>query len=163
MKEEWRPVIWYEHRYEVSNMGRVRSLKTGRILKPILHPRGYVKVYLRDCGKDRQVLIHSLVMEAFVGPRPEGITINHKNGVKDYNALPNLEYMTMRDNIDHATHVLRINVGENNKSCKIKDADIATIRHLRAKGETLTFIASKFNCSFQHISSICTGRSRALS
>lgn len=109
--EEWRPVVGYEEKYEVSNQGAVRSLDRviggphghrkwkGRKLKP--HPAkagGYDMVSLRDGGRDRYVSVHTIVLEAFVGPRPEGKLCRHLNGDPTDNRLENLRWGTQKEN-----------------------------------------------------------------
>lgn len=64
--ERWLPVVGHDH-YEVSNHGRVRNAATGRVLRPQLMGKGYLKVHL---GRSVQVGVHRLVCEAFVGPPP---------------------------------------------------------------------------------------------
>ena len=97
--------------YEVSDEGEVRSIDriierkgkptrlAGKVLKPLKHNQGYWSVSL---GAGKRCLIHSLVMEAFVGPRPKGMDINHKNGDKKDNRLENLEYCSRSQNMAHA-------------------------------------------------------------
>lgn len=106
--EIWRPIVGYENLYEVSNTGRVRSLnymRTGKVreLKPETNSGGYLYVRLCRDGKVKSRYVHQLVIEAFVGPRPEGYEINHINEDKRNNSVENLEYSTHRDNINHGT------------------------------------------------------------
>ena len=96
--ETWKAISGYEGIYEVSDLGRVRSLvhrnrwKPG-ILKPLKHPRGYIQVGLRKDGHTKQTLVHRLVAEAFI-PNPQGLdTVNHKDEDKTNNSASNLEWM----------------------------------------------------------------------
>lgn len=107
--ERWRPVPTrgYSDYYEVSNWGRVRSLRTGKVLKPLPNGDGYVWVDLRVAGKRKGVKIHHLVLLAFVGPRPTPKhEANHENGKRDYNADWNLEWVTRKENCTHRNRVL---------------------------------------------------------
>jgi hypothetical protein len=88
--------------YFVSSKGEVFSSKRGIILKPQIADTGYLKVGFRVDGKKTLRPIHQLVMEAFVGPRPDGMDVNHKDGNKLNNSLANLEYCTRKENIHHA-------------------------------------------------------------
>lgn len=108
--EIWRPVVGYEGLYEVSNTGRVRSLYDGRWqrcrikeLKPGAHEDGYLLVSLYKDSERKIHTVHSLVMAAFVGPRPEGLQINHIDEDKTNNRVENLEYCTCRENNNHGT------------------------------------------------------------
>lgn len=108
-EEVWKPIVGYERLYEVSNTGKVRSLNynhTGKIreLKPRADGGGYLLVSLCKDGKVKTHKVHSLVMAAFVGPRPEGYDVNHIDERKTNNSLKNLEYCTRRENNNHGTH-----------------------------------------------------------
>lgn len=103
--ETWKPVAG-QAGYEISDMGRVRTLdrecwngwawwiKPGQILKPQRAGRGYRKVTMS--GKQRYV--HALVLEAFVGPRPEGWDCLHGNDDRADNRLANLKWGTKQQN-----------------------------------------------------------------
>lgn len=112
-EEEWRPIKGYKDRYEVSNYGRVRGPRgfigwkgKNRYRIASLHGerRDPLKVPVsgRHFKYEVKVYIHQLVMEAFVGPCPEGLEINHIDGSRDNNRLDNLEYITHGANIKHA-------------------------------------------------------------
>ena len=109
--EQWLPVVGYEGYYDVSNHGRVRSLSRkvrrkdgalttvhGRMLSPRKHPAGYRKALLAKDGHKTYVYIHRLVLEAFVGPCPEGMVACHWNDVPDDNRVENLRWDTPREN-----------------------------------------------------------------
>lgn len=108
--EEWRPVPGYEGSYEVSNLGRVYSVRrgprTGRLLS--LDPCGgaYRRVLLRSPGTPgRNWRVHTLVALAFYGPRPAGLEVRHLDGDKMNNRLSNLRYGTRRENmLDRTRH-----------------------------------------------------------
>jgi len=105
--EKWRPIPGYEGRYEVSNFGRVKSLKgTHKFLKPGLR-NGYPSVLLCVGGEKKNRTVHSLVCEAFYGPRPEMHEVMHLDGDKANNRLSNLSYGTSSENqrmrVDHGT------------------------------------------------------------
>lgn len=114
MSESWRPVVGYEGIYEVSDHGRVRRVLAGQgarpgyILSPTQAGRGYAegRAYPSVCiYKGRTVArrnVHQLVAEAFIGPRPEGMHINHKDSDKSNNHATNLEYVTPSENYWHA-------------------------------------------------------------
>ena len=94
--EEWKAIEGFPL-YQVSNYGRVYSFYQNKLLKLNLTAgkRRYLLVILHNSeGYERGVLVHNLVLEAFVGPRPEGKKPNHKNGVPSDNTSGNLEWVT---------------------------------------------------------------------
>lgn len=103
-EEKWLPVVGYEGLYEVSNLGRVKSLKAGpkrygAILKPAPHKQGYPQVNLRKAGQGRSIKVHRLVGEAFLGPLPEGYVTCHEDSDTTNPRLDNLRYDTLTENI----------------------------------------------------------------
>jgi hypothetical protein len=100
--ETWKPAIGYEAFYEVSTLGRVRSLRRKHLLKPQPHKDGYRTVSLCVDGRSKTVGIHKLVAAAFIGPRPDGHEVNHEDGDKANNRYRNLEYKTHLENMIHA-------------------------------------------------------------
>jgi hypothetical protein len=107
--EKWRPVPGYEGRYEVSDDGQVRALPgpgTGRVdqvrlLKPYRARGGYLEValYSGDGKRGRSHRgVHSLILEAFVGPRPDGKFALHADDDPNNNTLPNLRWGTYSEN-----------------------------------------------------------------
>lgn len=104
MQEEWRPVVGYEKFYEVSNIGRVRSIKrngtNGKVLAKILDNDGYHIVCLM-VKQRKNKKVHRLVAEAFI-PNPENKPqINHINNIRDDNNVSNLEWATALENNQH--------------------------------------------------------------
>lgn len=108
MKQEtWKKIRGFPD-YAASNLGRVkrirntRGAKSGSVLKGSPNGGGYLSVGLRRNGQSFSRRIHCLVAEAFIGPRPEGLYINHKDGDKQNNDVSNLEYVTPGENVIHA-------------------------------------------------------------
>ena len=109
--EIWKPVKGYEGLYEVSNNGKVRSLKNSRhnvrkeplLKKQFLGSWGYPIVALCKEGKSIGVLVHRIVAEAFI-PNPNGYEfVNHKDEVKTNNLVENLEWCTQKYNNNYGT------------------------------------------------------------
>jgi hypothetical protein len=119
-EEHWLPVLGYEGLYEVSDLGRIRSvnrivqtrlgkrLYKGKILKITSGSAGHLKVILSQRGIQRNFTVHKLVLEAFVGPRPEGMECCHNNGSPTDNRLINLRWDTRSNNaydaVRHGVH-----------------------------------------------------------
>ena len=102
--EHWVPVPGFETKYEVSNEGRVRNSR-GRILatQPGGRRNNYLRVMLQIWkgkvkAKQRFAYIHHVVLEAFVGPRPNGAVVCHRNDDGHDNRLANLYYGSQEDN-----------------------------------------------------------------
>ena len=124
MNEVWHPVPGWETLYEVSDLGKVRSfdrpvIQLSRSGNPVtvvykakqLKPRPaggrkdgerYCQVTLAKDNKNFPRYVHHLVVAAFIGPRPDGAEVNHKDCDKTNNALDNLEYVSRDENIAHA-------------------------------------------------------------
>jgi hypothetical protein len=169
--EEWRTIPGYVGLYEVSDLGRVRSVarkcKTWfgershrqQILKPCQNWAGYFCVNLRSNDKTRRtVSVHRLVLLAFVGPRPEGLQGCHNDGVKANNRLDNLRYDTREANYrDRDRH------GNQPRGAAVKTAKLTTqavleIREHRRAGVDRRTLAKRNSVSTKHIDSIVAGR-----
>ena len=118
MKEVWRPVLDFEEFYEVSNLGRIKSLprKISRTLRgkptlcfykekiitPFKNMHGYFCLALFNGNTRVMATVHKVVFEAFHGRLPAGKEINHKDAVKTNNSPDNLEACTRAENVRHA-------------------------------------------------------------
>jgi hypothetical protein len=102
--EQWRPVVGYEGRYSISDRGRVYSLLTDKILRQANAHAGHKTVSLRPFvnGSGAQ-FVHKLVLEAFVGPAPDGLVCRHLNGDPADNRLENLCWGTRKENGEDAS------------------------------------------------------------
>ena len=103
--EIWCPIKGYESLYEVSDQGRVRSLKFGkeRILKQLRTPKGYLTVGLYKNGEDKRCYVHRLVAKTFI-PNPDNLPeVNHKDENKTNNSVQNLEWCDQKYNINYGT------------------------------------------------------------
>ena len=102
-EEIWCPIKGYEGLYEVSDKGRVRSIKFGkeRILKPLRINCGYLQVQLWKNGEKKMYLIHRLVAQTFT-PNPDNLPeVNHKDEDKENNSVQNLEWCDRKYNINY--------------------------------------------------------------
>ena len=102
--EIWKPVKDFEGLYEVSNLGKVKTLREDRLLKPIYNKQNGYR-YVRLCNKcEKFYYIHQLVAEMFCEKPTTNLrlTVNHKNGRKLDNRANNLEWVTFSQNLKHA-------------------------------------------------------------
>lgn len=167
--EEWKPIVGFESRYEVSDRGRVRSFVSRdpaggpRILKPRPGSNGYSRAHLTKGGKAHDRPVHRLVMAAFVGPCPATLEVNHIDGDKANNLLTNLEYVTRSENQIHAFRIGlnpgrgRSNPGSTNGQARLNEADIPVIRDL-SRTVSNPAIAERFRVSIATIQRV-TSRS----
>ena len=102
--EEWKDITDYEGIYQIASSGRVKNLKTGRILKTVVTKCGYEMVILCKNCKTKGLTVHRLLGIHFIpNGNPDVFTvINHKDGNKLNNQLTNLEWCTPASNIQHA-------------------------------------------------------------
>ena len=109
IKEIWKPIEGYPD-YEVSNMGRVKSLKFGKekILKGVKDKNGYLIVDLYKEGKQKHYLIHRLVASAFIDNPNNLPQVNHIDEDKTNNRVENLEYCDSSYNTNFGTRTERI-------------------------------------------------------
>lgn len=147
--EQWRPVVGYEGRYEVSSFGRVRSVartcstKGGarrtvpaRMLSAYTNTYGYQVVNLAGGtnASIKQFHVGHLVAAAFLGPRPEGYHVAHGINGKLDNSIDNLSYKrpkeNMADKVRDGTH----NRGERHRSAKLTEAQVAFARKAVLRG-----------------------------
>lgn len=109
MSEIWRSIFGYNGHYEISNFGRVKSLKNyrnpsclGVVIKPNFTKHGYYRINLTKNNVATKFLVHRLVAEAFI-PNPNNLPyINHKDCDKLNNYVENLEWIDARGNTIHA-------------------------------------------------------------
>lgn len=161
MIEAWLPVVGFEENYAVSDAGRVRNVLSGRVLRGVRHPDGYIRHQLsRWDGERRWIMAHVLVLTAFVCPRPPGLEALHGDGVHDNNALSNLRWGThsenIQDSIRHGTHVSH--PGSKNGRAILTEADLPSIRERLRRGERQIDVANSYGVSRSTINAISTGR-----
>lgn len=171
IQENWLPISGYKSKYEVSDLGRVRSLSRyrksshvsrsfvkGRILKTSRLSSGYVVVGLSSCSKVTQFYVHRLVVSTFIRKLKKKEEVNHKDFNKKNNKLDNLEIVTPKENSHHAMLDGRGaagKCGETNLSAKLTNKKVLKIRKLHSQGISQRVIAKKYKVSFQSISLIC--------
>lgn len=102
-EELWRLVPSLNSKYEVSSYGQIRNTKTKHTLHQYISKHGYCILQVKPTPNEKKnIRVHQIVAEAFIGPCPDGYVVNHKDGNKQNNHVDNLEYVTPSQNNQHA-------------------------------------------------------------
>lgn len=170
MEERWAPILGWEGLYEVSTEGRVRSIdrtvdtptgpqmRRGRLLKLRPHSRGYTQVGLTRDGRTRVCLVHHLVLESFVGPRPRGCECRHfPDNDRTNNRLSNLSWGTSAENAADRARTGTQHRGSRTGGARLRESDIPKIRARLAGGERHSTIAEDFGVHAATIGDIARG------
>ena len=173
-QEIWRSVAGFDGIYEISNAGRVRSVPrvvavSGSVLRPYVRrvrerilraspgEYGHLSVTLWREHVKTIARVHVLVLEAFVGPRPEGLYGCHDDGCASNNHLANLYWGTPKQNaadrVRHGTH----QQGSQIPWAKFTEADVARIRSLKGR-VSQSKLAAEYGVRQGHISRVMNGR-----
>ena len=171
MREEWRPVVGYEGLYEVSNMGRVKSVERmkwngkgyqkipERILKTIENIWGYLLVNLYQDGKMKSCSVHRLVATAFL-PNPYNLpVINHRDENKQNNIVSNLEWCTYSHNNTYNDRAKKIGEKQRNDPKRSKSViGIDRITGLIVEFPSTMEAERKLGIAHSHICACCKGK-----
>jgi len=168
MREQWASIKGYEQHYEVSTLGRVRSVPrivaigngacrttAPRLLRQAQNTKtGYWQVTLCKDSKPHTRPVHRLVGETFLGIKSLQ-HMNHKDGDKSNNGSSNLEPTTPLDNAHHAVRHHLIPLGIHRKHTKMTDDAVRAIRILHRNGFTYSRLAALFGLHRQFVCQIC--------
>lgn len=162
--EQWCPVLGLP-KYDVSSLGRVRSntnWSKGHLLKLALCGKGPAKYwYVGLCrnGRRHTRVLHQLVLEAFVGPRPKGMVSRHLDGNRLNCRLSNLAWGTGKENMaDRRKHGRGAN-GERNPGAKLTLAQVLAIRSQALTKGDMKHLANAFDVRVTTIQNIFSGKS----
>ena len=135
--EEWRDVGGYEGLYQVSNLGRIRSFHNqyGRVLKPIRTTDGYSQVTLTKKGNQTFVRLHVLIARAFIPNVENKPQVNHIDGNRQNCRVDNLEWVTPKENIQHAYRTGLAKSGPNHSRSLLTAEQVRYIRRVYKKGD----------------------------
>jgi hypothetical protein len=171
MIELWKDISGYEGRYQVSNLGRVKSLKRietrsdGRahtVAESLLTPSpnivsGHLRVNLAKDRKSKTVYIHRIVLEAFQGTCPIGQECCHADDDPSNNVISNLRWGTHKENTEDRRKNKKLIVGEAATGAKLTNEKVAEIKKRLALGVKNSVLVSEFNVSPAAISNIKLG------
>lgn len=163
MREIWKDIKGYEGLYQVSNLGRIKSLKRKckskhekrtvkeKIRKLAINRQGYYTVVLSKKGNNTSFRVNRLVAETFISNKKTKVYVNHINCDKLDNNVDNLEWCTARENIQHAVKNNLIKTrGESPEAISVNQYDIEG--NFLKNWDCMTTAAEKTN---SHISKIC--------
>jgi hypothetical protein len=174
IKEIWKDIPNYEGMYQISNLGRVKSLSrevfhgNGKrfcdetIMKPKLETTGYFSICLRKDRASKTIKIHRLIAMLFIDNPQNKATVNHINGIKTDNRIENLEWCTIQENIQHAisTGLKRTAKGEKHGQSKLLDSDIEYIKNNYIKHKNSKQLSQMFGITYGYVSMIAKGITR---
>lgn len=169
---EWRTIPGFEGRYEVSDEGKVRSLsrkfirsngwpmsiKGREISQWLCEGERLTVTLLKLDGSKCHRMVHCLVAEVFIGPRPENLEVCHNDGNNKNNRKNNLRYDTKeaneKDKLEHGTS----NRGTQNGHNKLTEQQVIAIKKAIKAGEVQANIAKEYNISQSAVSKIAVGK-----
>jgi predicted XRE-type DNA-binding protein len=138
----------------------------GKVLKASVNSHGYRQyvLYLKS-GKQKTILEHRLFAICFLNNSEDKEQVNHIDGNKSNNLLSNLEWMTPKENTQHAfrTGLSKLLFGDKARNMKLRDSEIHIIFNMRKTGMTQKAIGLHFGVSQSQISAILLGKSRSQS
>jgi hypothetical protein len=163
-KELFLPITGFSG-YEVGSKGSVRSCKDsrGRITEVwrmrtlVPDKSGYLTLVLRKNGKSFCCKVATLVLTAFVGPRPPGMEVCHNDGVRTNNEMWNLRWDTPKNNRADKQQHGTANKGERNGSAKLTEKQVLLIRRLYETGDwTCEALSKRYGVSLHPVYMIVT-------
>lgn len=160
MTEIWKDIPEYEGVYQASNLGNIRSVKTGLLRKQHINKNGYLYICLKGgLGKQGTIRSHRLIAITFIGLDADRKLIDHINGIKTDNRAENLRWVTHKENIQAAWDLgLVDNKGQKHGMSKLTDNDVLEIRRLCKKGIMGKEISKLFGIAPARISDIKNGK-----
>lgn len=166
--EKWKRMIYrgkdYGDYYLVSNMGRIRNSKTGKIRKLYLNTQGYC-IFSGTFGSrqnKKTIRVHKAVAETFIKNEENKSEVNHIDGNKLNNNVKNLEWCTPKENSMHAVEHNLIKSGEESCRSKLKNEDVLFIRNLynnEKEKYSTSKLAEKFGVKREAIRIAAIGKS----
>ena len=176
MKEIWKDIKGYEGLYQVSNLGKIKSLSRKifngknyyiskeKILKPAKDKDGYVQVLLYKNNRHKTYKVHRLVAMAFI-PNPNNLPqINHKDENKQNNRAENLEWCTNKYNCNYGTWKEKVSKANKGKiGLRGSNSPRANKVKCITTGETFNSLIEaeqKYNIKYQNISACCRGKKK---
>lgn len=149
-EERWLEVPGFES-YEISDHGNVRKKSSGALMNQHATEQGYQMVFLRRNGQTKGKGVHRLMLEAFVGPCPEGNEACHINGISFDNKLCNLRWASRVENWNDKRKHGTACVGPKHGLAKLSYGCVERIRDMRRCGVSAAKIGRYFSISDTHV------------
>ena len=163
-KEIWKPIKNYEGLYEVSNLGRVKSCRRGKIMSQTKKPNGYLKINLVKDKVWKTMSVHRIVAECFVDNPSGKPFVNHIDFIRSNNNYNNLEWVTHEENVQYSAQNnrygnTRLN-GESNGRALFTNGEVKKIR-MELNSNSVSEIAERYNVRYNVIREIKIGKTYA--
>ena len=156
--ERWAPYP-LDPRYLVSDMGRVKGVRGVILRTPSCKYRQYRLIHSSRGGRQVQWFVHTLVLETFVGPKPESMVCRHLDGDPTNNRLTNLRWGTYAENAEDAVKHGRMASDWKHGGSKLTQKRVNRMRQLRLEGVAVPELARRFKVSARHVYNILSGSS----
>ncbi len=191
MNEQWKEIVEYPG-YHASTLGRIKikTMGTERLLKIGIQKVGYISVRLTNETISKTYGLHRIILQTFNPTDDPTLEVNHKDLNKSNNRLDNLEWVTRKQNMDHAAENGRMdfryrtgeehhaygkeipeetklkmseshNKNNDHPNYKLTDEQVYEIKKKRFEGTDLETLALNYNQTIANISMICSGKRRA--
>lgn len=157
MEEVFKDVVGFEDYFQISNLGRLFSKRSNKILKLHTNKSGYVSLATKIGGRqgiNHCFKLHRVVAEAFLHNPDNKPEVNHKDGIKSNNIVTNLEWSTKSENIQHCNNLGLKRVGINSPYAKLNSKQVKKIRE---SNNTNASLAREMQVSESTIAKVIAG------
>jgi hypothetical protein len=165
--EIWKDIEGYEGRYEISNLGNIRSPRRPNGKKSRIGGAGYLYITLWNGKKYNLLTVHRLVAKAFIDNPENKPFVNHIDGDKTNASADNLEWCTQSENSKHAIEVLGVDFGAYHRGrCGGDSPSAKRVIRMDLDGNdidewaSITDAANYLNANFRHVQDCCAGRNK---
>lgn len=155
MEEIWKDIEGYYDLYQVSNMGRVKSLRNNIILKSKIERSGYERVVLSVNNIPKDYSVHRLVANAFIQNPNNYPIVNHKDENRTNNCADNLEWCTQKYNVNYGTGIAKRVKSQSKKVLQFK-TDGTFVK----EWESTMAVQRNLGFNQSHIVDVCNGKRR---
>jgi HNH endonuclease len=156
----WR-VVGEDRRYEVSDLGQVRSAETKKPVRTVKATNGYILLPTRVLRKSKNYLLHRLIAKAFIPNHSNLSDVDHIDNCKSNNAASNLQWLSHADNMKKAKTDGAMAFGSKRPNAVLDEAKVFEIKKRLAADDLLSKIANDFGVSIWVVNAIRRGKTWA--